>query len=65
MVLSGVKTAIARARFLKLCLKVDSSANMWFQNLDPAVQVDWDQLKAIFAQCWAQCATPIAMGMRK
>ena len=50
MVLSGVEMAIARGRFLKLCLEVDSPADTWFQTLDPAVQADWNQLEPAFTQ---------------
>ena len=65
MVLSGIETAVARARFLKLCLEVDSPADTWFQTLDPAVQTDWNQLKPVFAQRWAQRTAPAAPSMEK
>jgi hypothetical protein len=65
MVLSGVETAAARARFLKLCLEIDSPADAWFQNLNQAMQTDWDQLEAVFTQRWAQRTAPAATNMEK
>ena len=65
MVLSGIETAAARARFLQLCLEVDSPADMWFQTLNVVVQMDWDQLGPMFVRRWAQRAAPATTGMEK
>jgi hypothetical protein len=43
---------LEKAKYLRLCLKVKSPVDKWYQELDMAVKADWDQLEQAFAQKW-------------
>jgi hypothetical protein len=58
MILSSITTAAEKAHYLMLCLEVKSPADKWFQNLDPAVKMDWAQLEPVFRLQWAAHQAP-------